>query len=128
MAWRRPGEKLFSEPMMVSLLTYICATRPQWVKRRVSIKLTEHSVSEVQDIHLDVNYDGFTEHSFLIDIPIKFDAYSLIAPFHESAWVKCELHPKGIFSSEDPGLDNDLNCSFVNDKRRRCFINVENWG
>ena len=31
MAWRQPGDKPLSEPMMVSLLTYICVTRPQWV-------------------------------------------------------------------------------------------------
>ena len=30
MALRRPGDKPFSEPMMVSLLTNICVTRPQW--------------------------------------------------------------------------------------------------
>ena len=30
MAWRRPGDKPSSEPMMVSLLTHICVTRPQW--------------------------------------------------------------------------------------------------
>ena len=33
MAWRRSGDKPSSEPMMVSLLTYICVTRPQWVKQ-----------------------------------------------------------------------------------------------
>ena len=32
MAWRRPGDKPLSELMIVSLLTYICVTRPQWVK------------------------------------------------------------------------------------------------
>ena len=32
MAWRRPGGKPLSEPMMVSLLMHICVTRPQWVK------------------------------------------------------------------------------------------------
>ena len=32
MAWRRPGDKPLSEPMIVSLLTHICVTRPQWVK------------------------------------------------------------------------------------------------
>ena len=32
MAWRRPGDKPLSEPMMVRLPTYICVTRPQWVK------------------------------------------------------------------------------------------------
>ena len=31
MVWRRPGNKPLSEPMMVSLLTHICVTRPQWV-------------------------------------------------------------------------------------------------
>ena len=29
MAWHRPGDKPLSEPMMVSLLTHICVTRPQ---------------------------------------------------------------------------------------------------
>ena len=31
MAWRRPGDKPLSEPMMVNLQTNICVTRPQWV-------------------------------------------------------------------------------------------------
>ena len=31
MAWRRPGDKPLPEPMMVSLLTQICVTRPQLV-------------------------------------------------------------------------------------------------
>ena len=38
MAWRRPGDKPLSKPMMVSLLTHICVTRPQWVKECISIK------------------------------------------------------------------------------------------
>ena len=32
MAWRRPGDKPLSEPMMCDSLTHICVTRPQWVK------------------------------------------------------------------------------------------------
>ena len=31
MAWRRPGDKPLSEPMMVSLPTHICVTPPLWV-------------------------------------------------------------------------------------------------
>ena len=31
MAWRRPGDKPLSRPMMVRLPTHICVTRPQWV-------------------------------------------------------------------------------------------------
>ena len=37
MAWRRPDDKPLSEPMMVSLLTHICVTRPQWVKMDPSL-------------------------------------------------------------------------------------------
>ena len=33
MAWRRSGDKPLSEPMMFSLLTHICVTRPRWVKQ-----------------------------------------------------------------------------------------------
>ena len=31
MAWRRSGDKPLFEPMMVSLQTHICVTRPRWV-------------------------------------------------------------------------------------------------
>ena len=37
MAWRRLGDKPLSEPMLVSLLTYICVTRPQWVNTRSEV-------------------------------------------------------------------------------------------
>ena len=33
MAWRHPGDKPLSEPMMVNLPTHICVIRPQWVRR-----------------------------------------------------------------------------------------------
>ena len=36
MAWRRPGDKSLSEPMMVSL-THICVTRPQWIKTTMEV-------------------------------------------------------------------------------------------
>ena len=39
MAWRRPGDKTLSEPMMVSLLTHICVTQPQWVNRNFGCSL-----------------------------------------------------------------------------------------
>ena len=55
MAWRRPGDKPLSEPMMDNLPTHLCVTRPQWVNSlsmyagRFSVKYT-HS-----------NYDIFTK-------------------------------------------------------------------
>ena len=39
MVWRRPDNKLLSEPMMVSLSMHICVTRPQWVNY-VVIRMT----------------------------------------------------------------------------------------
>ena len=44
MVWRRPSDKPLSEPMMVSLATHICVTRPQW--------LNEH----IANAHLDRRY------------------------------------------------------------------------
>ena len=32
LSWRRQGDKPLSEPMIISLLTHTCVTRPQWVK------------------------------------------------------------------------------------------------
>ena len=34
MAWCRPGDKPLSEPMIISLPTHICFTRPQWINAR----------------------------------------------------------------------------------------------
>ena len=36
MAWRRPGDKPLPEPIVVSLTTHICVTRPQWVNTKYS--------------------------------------------------------------------------------------------
>ena len=37
MAWRRPGDKPLSQPMVLFVPTHICVTRPQWVKYNWSI-------------------------------------------------------------------------------------------
>ena len=37
MAWRRPGDKPLSEPMMVVLPMHICVTRPEWVNNCLEI-------------------------------------------------------------------------------------------
>ena len=41
MAWRRSGDKPLSEPMMDSLLTHKCVTRPQWVNQRCTYIVTQ---------------------------------------------------------------------------------------
>ena len=56
MAWRRPGDKPLSEPMMISLLAHICVTRPQWV----NTSLTTLRFCAVNDLD---SVDCFAEHT-----------------------------------------------------------------
>ena len=42
MAWRRSGDKPLSEPMMVSLPTHICVTRPQCVNSLYSLSTNKY--------------------------------------------------------------------------------------
>ena len=46
MAWRRPGDKPLSEPMLVSLPMHICVTRAQWVKRVLLIASSDGDANE----------------------------------------------------------------------------------
>ena len=48
MAWRRPGDKLLSEPMMVVLLTHTRVARPQWnfqSDRKIQTWISQHQES-----------------------------------------------------------------------------------
>ena len=47
MAWRRPGDKPLSEPMMVRLPTHICVTRPQWVLKSYTFSTQNHIITRV---------------------------------------------------------------------------------
>ena len=49
MAWRRPGDKPLSGPMMVRLPTHVCVTQPQWVKS---------SFLEDKDMYIMHQYHG----------------------------------------------------------------------
>ena len=47
MAWRRLGDRPLSEPMMVSLLTHICVTRPQWINGWVCVIFVSQAMSNM---------------------------------------------------------------------------------
>ena len=64
MAWCRPGDRPLFEPMMVSLSTHICITRPQWVKQNCwhfagnifkYILLMKKSISWLQNGKCEIN-------------------------------------------------------------------------
>ena len=46
MALRQSGDRPLSQPMMVSLLTHICVTRPRWVKRKSKLKFKNDSIMQ----------------------------------------------------------------------------------
>ena len=65
MAWRQPGDKPLSEPMMAVLPTHICITRPQWVNqflhRQASRELTDGQTDAGNNNNpFGLMYDGST--------------------------------------------------------------------
>ena len=56
MAWRRPGDKPLSEPMLVISLTHICVTWPQWVKDKCMYPKLYEQVPYIpkNDIHISL--------------------------------------------------------------------------
>ena len=56
MAWRRPGDKPLSEPMMVRLPTHICVTRPHPNVKACEYRITDFTMSlNVKMINHGVN-------------------------------------------------------------------------
>ena len=66
MAWRRSGDKPLSEPMMVSLLTHICVTRPQWVKDIYQWLFNANNLTSTWLIPVSI----FTQSDFFSDTDI----------------------------------------------------------
>ena len=56
MAWPRPGDKSLSEPMVVSLLTHICITRPQWVNNQWLTLHTPDFIMMIKNVSTDNMY------------------------------------------------------------------------
>ena len=124
MAWRRPGDKPLSEPMMVSLSTHICVARPQWV----------NTLSPRQNAHYFADGTYFQIHFRQFGIPFsnkklsQYVSWSLMwsgayAPSHLlNQWWFCSLTHIGVTwpsydKSDRPlliigrtGLWNDLSC------------------
>ena len=52
MAWRRPGDKPLSGPMMINLLTHLCVTRPQWVNSPINGILHHIHISQLASVSI----------------------------------------------------------------------------
>ena len=86
MAWRPPGDKPLSEPMVVSLLTHICVTRPQWLKLSNNWLIDTKPLSEPIKTYCKVdpqiqNYWNLNQNTsyFILKVDYKMPA-SLFRP------------------------------------------------
>ena len=79
MAWRRPGAKPLSEPMLISSPTYICVTRPQWVialKTRRMIFRNKAMCSDVTGVGLILAwYWHIMSHGLFYNVLSLFSAW-----------------------------------------------------
>ena len=92
MAWRQTGDKPLFEPMMVRLPTYICVTRPPWVK----LQRTRQS-SALLCLCVGIHrwhWDGFS--------PQRVSNTGLVSiPWHHHP-IRCHFHA-------DPGRNAIIN-------------------
>ena len=84
MAWRLPGDKPLSEPMMVSLPTHIWVTRPQWVNKTCSKRYTSsrqgcHGQGKVREILGLFKVRGFCCKSAILQLAVKVREFCLWA-------------------------------------------------
>ena len=94
MAWRRPGDKPLSEPMMVSLLTLICVTRPQWVQQN---NAKEKTICGTKHNHLSpiiscLDYDAFLSISAGAVAAEGYHVWSLaidVGPISDNSPLTC---------------------------------------
>ena len=61
MAWRRPGDKQLSEPMMVRLPTHMCVTRPQ------SINVETHKLMRASEALINLCVSTLIESLLWVD-------------------------------------------------------------
>ena len=86
MVWHRLGEKPLSEPMMVSLLTHICAIRPQWNNTLRFVQKDRHFTYDIF-ICIFLNETGIILINFAEDCYEKFIwQYVRIGPI--MAWCR----------------------------------------
>ena len=87
MVWRRSGDKLLSERMMVTLLTHICVSRPQWVNTitYTAVCITVPVGGPIQFLR-DQNMKGaHYETNFYAVYCNNGSAYALLAAANEHA-------------------------------------------
>ena len=100
MAWRRIGDKPLSEPNMVSLLTHICVTRPQWVNPSPLKKWLQFHRRQFQAHLHQRNFFISNQISLRFDLKGNVLGYGL-APNRRQAisWTNAGPVDRGIYTA-----------------------------
>ena len=90
MAWRHPGDKPLSEPMMISLPTHICVTRPQWVK--FVCKDSSHITAGAKLNYVDSTPILWHKLYLKWDTNVPYRAITGNAKLHNSIYIHSAAH------------------------------------
>ena len=103
MAWCRPGDKPLSEPMMVSLLTHICVTRPQWVNQMIARRIAFEPLPKRIVIHFKSAYHQ-TSNKTAMMVSVLLFWTSFLTNSRVNAWITIKwsviFHPRCQFSTQ----------------------------
>ena len=111
MAWRRPGDKPLSEPVMVNPMTHICVTRPQWVKLHL-LPVKYSTGFETMLIHM-ISWKETENQTFQAELESQHLWFNIKYPSMMSVKF-LELHQTSIPLTQKPLAKGDLIfCGYV---------------
>ena len=91
MAWRRPGDKPLSEPMLVCFLTHICVTRPQWVNRFYRVAKYVGFQIPFKCTNFDINRNDFEGYHPYSDSFVPFSQFGTNTRNMQQIWLPCDV-------------------------------------
>ena len=127
MAWRRPGDKALSEPMVAELLTHVCVIRSQWVKvgagldiwvpcGRHFVKCNNRLTSP--GFHCITLYTAFQKLSTQSSLPLVFahlgecDACNWMIVIHIKVFFISSYNDHRVLHTLDVAADNGITSDF----------------
>ena len=117
MAWRRPGYKPLSEPMIVRLPTHICVARPQWVKIASTCKTelhSHHGHNSIKRWRLNKYKKSHNGVKTTLHPPYPYNGISYMGNSTPSYWITVQLPFVLCHWGHLVTADNNLKRNFAN--------------
>ena len=114
MAWRRPGDKPLSDPMMVRSLTHICVTRPQWVNSLrpgdMHTPIQQGIESSLLQVLTPIRYLDISPEQMLTYCQMDFHEQSFMTEIRIETPNTCLQRARSKMSIKCWSLCSDLQC------------------